>query len=343
MSELPSRMKALVQLHSGFTDKPEPFKLETMAPYVALEEIAVPEPGDDQVVVKVAAASVNPSDVMFIKGMYGQPRREGVPAGFEGVGEVVGGKAAGEGLVGKRVAFTGTGSGTWAEYAITDASVCIPLMEGIRDEDGAALIVNPMTAIAMFGIVKDEGQKSFVMTAGASQLCKLIIGLAAQEGYRPIVTVRRDEQIEPLKALGAVHALNEKAADFHARMAEILREEKPRIFLDAVTGDLAATIFHAMGGGARWIIYGRLDESLPVIKEPGHMIFLGKRIEGFWLVRWMREAGEEGRIAAVMEVQKQFLTGNWSTDISARLSLEEAMEGLPGALAVPNGKVFIVP
>ncbi len=54
------------------------------------------------------------------------------------------------------------------------------------------MIVNPLTAIAMFDIVKQEGEKAFIMTAGASQLCKLIIGLGCEEGFRPIVTVRRD-------------------------------------------------------------------------------------------------------------------------------------------------------
>ena len=57
------------------------------------------------------------------------------------------------------------------------------------------MIVNPLTAVAMFGIVREDGEKAFVMTAGASQLSKLIIELAREEGFRPIVTVRRDDQI----------------------------------------------------------------------------------------------------------------------------------------------------
>ncbi|TIU16741.1 MAG: NADH oxidoreductase, partial [Mesorhizobium sp.] len=84
--------------------------------------------------------------------------------------------------------------GSWAEYAVAEAAACIPLLDTVRDEDGAAMIVNPLTAIAMFDIVKQEGEKAFIMTAGASQLCKLIIGLAREEGFRPVVTVRRDEQ-----------------------------------------------------------------------------------------------------------------------------------------------------
>ncbi|TIU29885.1 MAG: NADH oxidoreductase, partial [Mesorhizobium sp.] len=73
------------------------------------------------------------------------------------------------------------------------------------------------------------------MPAGASQLCKLIIGLASGKGFRPIVTVRRDDQIAALKALGAAHVLNEKAPDFKAALREVVKAEQPRIFLDAVT------------------------------------------------------------------------------------------------------------
>jgi NADPH:quinone reductase-like Zn-dependent oxidoreductase len=91
------------------------------------------------VLIKVALASINPSDVMFVKGMYGQPRKKGRPAGFEGVGEVVaaGDDAYAKSLIGKRVALaTGTSNwGSWAEYCIADASVCIPLMDGVKDVD----------------------------------------------------------------------------------------------------------------------------------------------------------------------------------------------------------------
>ena len=82
-------MQALIQSNDGFTDQPSPMQLESLDPYVELAETEVPEPGEGQVLIKVTLASVNPADVMFIKGMYGQRRVKGKPAGFEGVGEVV--------------------------------------------------------------------------------------------------------------------------------------------------------------------------------------------------------------------------------------------------------------
>ena len=343
---LPSQMQGLLLVGDGYTRTPSAAALEAMEPYLQPGSIAVPAPGPSQALIKVSLASINPSDIAFIKGQYGQPRVKGRPAGFEGVGTVVatGDDAYARSLEGKRVAFaTGVSNwGAWADYAVAEATSCMPLLDTVRDEDGAAMIVNPLTALAMFDIVKQEGEKAFIMTAGASQLCKLVIGLAKEAGFRPIVTVRRDEQIPPLKELGAAYVLNEKAADFEAALREAMKAEQPRIFLDAVTGPLASTIFNAMPRRARWIVYGRLDAEPTVIREPGQLIFQHKHIEGFWLAEWMRQYRDRMG-SAVMEAQKRFSDGRWSTDVTAVVPLGEAIGRVAGELAKPNGKVFIKP
>ncbi|MBO6718684.1 MAG: zinc-binding dehydrogenase [Rhizobiaceae bacterium] len=344
---LPAKMHALLLKNDGFAREHSGTVLEAMAPYVEQSEIAVPQPGPSQVLIKVKLASINPSDVMFLKGLYGQPRRQGQPAGFEGVGEIVaaGDEPAAKGMIGQRVAFaTGlTNWGSWADYAVAEAAACIPLMPALRDEDAAAMIVNPLTALAMFGIVKDEGEKSFIVTAGASQLCKLMIRVARDEGYRPIAIVRRDDQIALLKEHGAAHVFNAEADGFERALAAVCKEEKPRILLDAVSGPVASSVFHVMGKGARWIIYGRLDPSDTVVREPGQFIFMDKKIEGFWLTQWMRKVAPEKRLAAVMEAQQRFADGRWRTDVTAVVPLSEAVERVAGELAKPNGKVFIAP
>ena len=344
---LPTTMRALLLKNDGYARSHSGTVLEAMEPYVEAGEIGVPEPGPRQVLLKVKLASINPSDVMFVKGLYGQPRKQGQPAGFEGVGEVVatGDDPTAKALAGQRVAFaTGlTNWGSWAEYAVAEAAACIPLMPALRDEDAAAMIVNPLTALAMFGIVKEEGEKAFIVTAGASQLCKLMIAVAKDEGYRPIAIVRRDDQIDLLKEQGAAHVLNATASGFARELAAVCQEEKPRILLDAVSGPVASTVFHVMGKGARWIVYGRLDATDTVIKEPGQLIFMDKKIEGFWLTQWMRSGTPERRMAAVMEAQQRFADGRWKTDVTAVVPLGDAMERVADELAKPNGKVFIAP
>lgn len=344
---IPNEMSALIQSNDGFDTVPSVSGLEATAPYLEPATVAVPKPGAGQVLIKVRLGSVNPSDIAFIKGVYGQPREKGKPAGFEGVGEVV---ATGSGfmarrLKGKRVAFAvgPNGTGSWAQYAIADAMTCIPLRNDVRDEDGAAMIVNPLTALAMFDIVRRSGSKAFVLTAGASQLCKLIINVARDEGYRAIAVVRREEQIKLLGDMGAAHVLNAEADEYHVRLAEVMKQEKPRVLLDAVTGRQASEIFHAMPNRARWVIYGRLDLEKPFIEEPGQMIFMQKRIEGFWLTEWMRRAPMLRKLATIREAQKRFASGAWKTDVTAIIPLNEVMDRLVEELAKPNGKVFIAP
>ena len=81
---IPSTMRALLLRNDGYADKPSGTVLEAMEPYVEAGTIEVPRPEGRQVLIKVSLASINPSDVMFVKGMYGQPRAKGRPAGWSG-------------------------------------------------------------------------------------------------------------------------------------------------------------------------------------------------------------------------------------------------------------------
>jgi NADPH:quinone reductase and related Zn-dependent oxidoreductases len=136
---IPDTMQAAV-LHA-YDGAPDPLRVETRP---------VPRPQRGQVLVKMTAAPINPSDLMFLKGLYGVRKPLPVVPGWEGAGRVV---ATGDDwlsrlLLGKRVACGAPNQhdGTWAEYMLTPSSRCIPLIDAIDDEAGAMLIVNPLTA-----------------------------------------------------------------------------------------------------------------------------------------------------------------------------------------------------
>ena len=170
-----------------------------------------------------------------------------------------------------------------------------------------------------------------------------MITSARDEGYRPIAIVRRDSQIEQLKALGATHVLNSESAEFADQLTVVMREEKPRVFLDAVANQTSAQIFTAMPRRARWVIYGKLDAELPTLTEPGQLIFMMKTIEGFWLTRWMTEKPMTDKMAAIQTAQTRFASGEWQTDVTAIVPLDEVIDRLPDELAKLDGKVFIKP
>jgi NADPH:quinone reductase-like Zn-dependent oxidoreductase len=341
--ELPNKMQALLLREGGFSSDVVPAgQLRDVARYLELAEVDLPVPGAGQVLIKVAASMVNPSDLMFIQGGYGQQRVQGAPAGFEGIGEVVNGNGFMAALVkGKRVSFVAgpTGSGAWAEYAVADAATVIKLRKDIAIENGAALIVNPLTAAAMVEMVPDGG--AFIASGAASQLGKLMAGYAKDNGKRMIGLVRRDAPMEALKTLGAQVVLNETSEGFDAELKAVLKAEKPTIFLDCIAGSVSARVFNAMGNDSRWVVYGKMTTEPPEILEPGKLIFMRKKIEGFWLVTWMQRAGLLAKLAAIRKVQARFADGRWKTDISASLPLGKAVADLPEALNESDGKVMI--
>lgn len=344
MTDLPKTMTAVLQTGDGYSGTSTGPAIDDAAKYLETAQIAVPQPGPGQVLVKLRMASVNPSDQHFIKGEYGQPRIKGAPAGFEACGDVVAAGAGAEKLVGKRVAYVVTqpGSGAWAEYSVTNASACIPLRPEISDADGAAQIVNPMTAMAMVDIARSEGE-AFVVSAATSQLGKLMVALGRDLGLKPIALVRRAESVAALKEAGAAEVLLTTDADVVAQFAAISARLKPRVFLDAVSDQLSEQIFAAMPNKARWVSYGKLNPELPKLTQMGQLIFQAKRIEGFWLTAWMMTTPPEDQMRVVAEVQARFADGRWKTDVSTRLALRDVVSGLAEGLKKTDGKVMITP
>ena len=341
MGDIPGRMQAVILKQGGYAADAIPAsQVREVARWLEQAEVPVPVPGADQVLIRVHASMVNPSDLTFIQGGYGQPRVEGAPAGFEGVGTVVAGNGGyATSLIGNRVGFITTGSGAWAEYVLAEASVVIPLRPDLRDEDGAALIVNPLTAAAMVDLVPEGG--AFIASGAASQLGKLMAGLAKETGKRMIGLVRRDSPIESLTALGASHVLNENSESFASDLKAVLKAERPTVFLDCIAGATSAKVFAAMGKDSRWVIYGKMAPEAPEILEPGTLIFMRKRIEGFWLVTWMVNTPLAEKMNAIKAVQARFADGRWKTDTSARIPLHQVVSDLPNALRQSDGKVMI--
>lgn len=312
--------------------------------FLKLDRVPRPKPGPGQILIKVRRSAINPSDIAFVQGFYGQERVQGQPAGFEGVGHVV---EAGPGLLGRflkgrDVGFyvTPDGSGAWGEYAVTQAALALPLKKGVKDHDAAGLIVNPVTAAAMIDLIKPGD--AFVFSAAASQLGKLVASITRDQNKKMIGLVRRADPIDALKSLGAKHVLNESDPDFAEQLAAIFSQEKPRVFLDAVAGRASALVHDAMGNRARWVVYGKLDGTPMEVLNPGALIFQKKSIEGFWTTNWAAKTPFLRKMKIFGQVQNRFRDGRWKTDISVELPLDQAVERMSQALAQPDGKVQII-
>lgn len=344
MAEIPERMEALVLKHAGFAGDFTGPVIDRLGDWVEHRRLPVPEPAEGEVLIRVELSPVNPSDIAFIKGEYGLPRLPGRVPGFEGTGMVVAGRGSRAGaLVGQRVAFAAAASGSWAQYAVTDPAICVPVHSDTRPEDAAAFIVNPFTALALVGLVAETGSDAVVLTAAGSQLGRLMVSLARDRGLRPLAVIRGPRHAEALRALGAAEVLDVAAPDFPEAFAAAVRTYKPRMLLDAVADGASARMFFAMPGRTRWVCYGKLAAESPVLDQIGQLIFTGKRLEGFWLTDWLRAAGPEARHAVVQEAQARFLDGRWHTGVATTLGLEDAIEQLAPALAAGGGKVMLRP
>jgi NADPH:quinone reductase-like Zn-dependent oxidoreductase len=335
MEQLPETMRA-VELRS----------YEDGEGALAVAERAVPRPGDGQVLVRVAAAPVNPSDLAFLRGAYGIRKRLPVVPGFEGSGRVV---AAGRGLLarhllGRRVACAAPsdGDGTWAEYLLTDASQCLPLRRETDIEQASMMIVNPLTAWMLLGLARGAGAAAVVQTAAASALGRMIQRLARSRGIKVVNVVRRPEQVALLEAEGAEHVLDSSGEEFDARLGELCRRLRASVAFDAVAGELTGRLLAAMPKGSTAIVYGALSMQ-PCHLDPRSLIFERKRVGGFWLADRMRRTGALKKYFVARAVQR-LLKDELRTEVRARLPLEQAVEGVRRyASEMTGGKVIFVP
>ena len=313
---------------------------------MALAERPVLAPVGDQVLVRVAASPINPSDLSFVQGQYGVRKPLPAVGGFEASGRVVaaGAGAAAQRLLGKRVAALSGGDddGAWAEYMLASAAFCVPVPDDIADEAAAALIINPYTAWALVGIARAAGTKAIVQTAAGSALGRMIQRLAASHGIACINVVRRPEQVTELVQAGMTPALCSADADFDTQLASLCKNLDARIAVDAVGGALTGRVARALRPGGRVIVYGGLSGEEPRIGVD-QLIFRDKKLEGFWLSSWLpgRSVDELAHLAAEIPALAR---DTLSTDTRARYPLARFREALTDyAGQMSGGKVLFMP
>lgn len=271
--------------------------------HFVIEERPLPTPGAGEVVVQVAASPLNPSDLMFVQGMYGIRKNLPIVPGFEAGGTIT---AVGAGVdparVGQRVAcFAGAGDGTWQEYMVTTEGSCLPIPDDLTTEQAAMLLVNPLTAYAMIERAAAMGATAFVQTAAASVLGQMMLRLATERGMGVINVVRRPDQVALLQAAGAQYILDSTEPTFEKHLREACRTLGARLAFDAVGGELTGQVLRGLPNGGTAIVYGGLAGPI-VSVGVDQFIFRNKHVEGFWLSSWMNTAPPAVQMAGWLAV-----------------------------------------
>src|SRR5262249_2690207 len=171
--------------------------------------------------------------------------------------------------------------GTWAEYLVTSAMLCVPLSKSLDLDQASMMLVNPLSAWALVQEARKGRHGAIVQTAAASALGRMIARLGSHFGLPVINIVRRPEQVDLLLKSGSQFVLNSVDTDFDHTLRELCHKMKATIGFDAVAGEMSERVAKAQPRGSRLIVYGALSLA-PVQADPESLIFEGKRIEGFW-------------------------------------------------------------
>ncbi|HEV2029332.1 MAG TPA: zinc-binding dehydrogenase [Candidatus Dormibacteraeota bacterium] len=333
--EIPANMQAVMLAAYG----PPPFRL-------SVESCGVPTPGRNEVLVRVAASPVNPSDLLFLEGRYAYRKHLPAIPGLEGCGRVV---ATGPGLLarrlaGKRVSFAPAASagGTWAQYAVAAPTQCFVLPDRIDDKQGASGLVNPLAAVGLVERVMALKSKAMISTAAASALGQMLRRLARRRGIHVINVVRRSEQVALIEGQGADHVVDTSEANFSHRLKELVDHFGARVALDAVGGTLTDELLAALPSGGRLVLYGYLSGQAGSL-NPAHIIFGNKAIEGFYVPTWLASKSLPQLILLQRRVT-HLLDSDLSTVERTHVGLKDSAEAV--ALyqrSMTGGKVLILP
>ncbi|ADI37935.1 putative trans-2-enoyl-CoA reductase,mitochondrial [Waddlia chondrophila 2032/99] len=309
-------------------------------------EKPIPDPKPGQVLVKMAAAPCNPSDLLFLSGKYGVKKSYPAVPGWEGAGIVVksGGGALGWWLKGKRVACGGQSKldGTWAEYYIADAKACVPLRDEVSFEQGATLLINPLTAVGMMEEVLKGKHKAVVQNASLSQVGRLLRKLAEIEGIPLIDIVRRSEHERQLRQEGARHVVNSSEENFRDQLKKLCDELSATIAFDAVAGEMTGDLANAMPEKSFVFVYGALSGKPSAGVTPYSLIFQSKCVRGFWLSKWIKEKGVLRTLLAIRKVQQLMGSGGFHTTIREVVGPEKWSKALlEYSRSMSGGKILL--
>jgi len=313
---------------------------------LSARHVPLPKPKAGEVLIKMACAPINPSDLARIKSVTEHADRLTFIPGIEGSGRVI---AHGNGLLpkmwqGKRVACTSFSnkSGTWAEYMVTTASRCVPLPEDVTDEQGSMLIVNPMTAVAFFDIARRGGHKAIINTAAASSLGRMV-ELLGKKCSIPVIHIVRDlKQKTSMINLGAEHVLNTAEKSFSKDLFSLASSLNATLVFDAVGGKLTRQLMLAVPPGSSIVIYGNLSGEQPEIDHRS-LVTDNKKVTGFFLGNSLKKTGLVTTIRNIFRA-RNLLKNELTIPVQGRFPLEEAQEALDSYLGnMSAGKVLLVP
>ena len=310
------------------------------ADVLKVQDIPMPEPGSGQVRVRVTACNINPSDVMFIRGLYGIRPELPATGGFEACGTV---DACGEGVnlpTGQRVIFTAIG--VWQAYVVVPADTVLPTPDAMPDEVACQAFVNPYTAFGMLEVAALEAGQWLMITAGGSAFGQFVIQLCQQRGIHVIATVRRAEQVSALQELGATAVINTETEDLVKRVRELTDRQGVHYVFDAVAGELGGRALECLARRGTLMVFGALSLQ-PLALNSGTLIFKELSVRSFWLTTWFPALSSDDKRRISQQVLGMLTQQQLKTNVEATYPLRDVVKAVTHADSPGrDGKVLLV-
>ena len=336
---------------------------------ISIANVEMPIPGDDEVLIEVHAAPINPSDLGLLLSFAAdlstinvsgsgdetvtsmkihpalmgamKPRiDESMPVGNEGSGIVIDAGANAKELIGKTVGLAG--GSMYSQYRCVPAANCLVMEEGTSPAEAASSFVNPLTALAFIETMKMENHTAIVHTAAASNLGQMLVKICKNDDIPLVNIVRKQEQVDILKDIGAEHVCNTSDSNFIESLVSALVTTGATLGFDATGGgnggELPGQILAAMEVAAnktakeysrygsdtykQVYIYGGLDQSPTILKRSYGMSW---GLGGWLLTPMIGRIGMEKFQAMRARVAKEIKT-TFASSYANEISFEEMLQ-----------------
>lgn len=291
----------------------------------------MPSPAEEEVLIRMMAAPINPADINFIQGVYGvKPALPDSRAGLEGCGVVEESRADGFQKGDEVILLRGVGS--WSEFVSVPAVNVMKLPVAVDPVQAAMLKVNPLTALRMLeGFVSLKPGDWVVQNAANSGVGRCIIQLARQMGVRTVNFVRRPDDLrEELTALGADLVVGESDEDVVKSTLALLDGKRPVLASNAVGGESALRLMDMLAPGGSMVTYGAMSKKS--IKVPnGFLIFKGIKLEGLWVTQWLKNAPAPDIAAAYDKLARLMAEGKLVQAVDTVYPLSEVRQAVEKA------------
>jgi NADPH:quinone reductase len=314
---------------------------------LSIENQPQPIPQAGELLIRVSCAPVNPADQMMIAGTYIRNTVPPFVPGLVGVGTAIasGGGVMASFIKGKRVVFAATRdkSGTWAEYALAPAGLCVPLPWGMSDEEGVNLLANGATAIALCYELKQGQHHAAIITGAAGELAQLVQAKFSASGGKLIAVVRGQHQVDQLSEGLWAAIIDSQNPNFVEQVKAAAQRFGATSAIDAVAGSMTNQLMDALPDRATIWIIGRISGEDCSFDPMRQLIGRGIQLRGFAIDDWFAARPMLSQLSAV-RAATALMQAHPVTPPRACLSLNDAINSLPKlAGAGGRGKVLICP